>query len=338
MTRTRVAALLIATSIVLVGAACADRGSGRASDAPADVVSSTTSPSGSSIDPAPTLSDGPMAVGITVIHLTDPSRPLKARGDRPASTERSFDVVVRYPIAGAAGAGESVDATPLGPAPLVVFAQGFATSTATYATLLHEIAASGFVVAAPEFPMTSAAIAGIPEEIDLIDEPRDLSFVIGSMTAEDRSPLLASMVRSGPVALIGHSDGAQAALLCAYAPRYGDGRVGAVIALSGRLDAYGGTWFSTPSAPLLAIHGMADEINPLSRSRELVDADPFPAMVVAVTGASHLGVATDPRFVPDVARLIVDDLRWRLLAESGAREATLDDAKAPPFVLLASHD
>lgn len=320
---------------LLVGVSCGDGGSREGSAPSADPIG----PSTSMVAPATTSPlEGPAAVGITTIHLTDPSRPLKARGGRPSATSRSFDVVMRYPIAGVPGVGETLDAAPLGAAPLVVFAHGFAAETETYAALLHEIAASGFVVAAPEFPMTSAAIDGAPDEMDLVEEPRDLSFIIDSLTSDPRPANLGSMVRQGPVGLVGHSDGAQAVLLCAYAPRYRDDRVGAVVALSGRLDAFGGRWFSAPSAPLLAIHGSADGINPIDRSRELVEADPYPAMFVSAEGGSHLEIASDPRFVPAVARLIADDLRWRLMDAPGARGATSSDASVAPLELVAIHD
>src|SRR5438876_4317084 len=56
---------------------------------------------------------------------------------------RSFGVTIWYP-------------TGPGPHPLVVLAHGFGSSASTYETMEGQLAASGFVVAAPDFPFTSS--------------------------------------------------------------------------------------------------------------------------------------------------------------------------------------
>ncbi|HZC30192.1 MAG TPA: hypothetical protein VE261_01660, partial [Gaiellaceae bacterium] len=67
------------------------------------------------------------------------------------------------------------------PAPLVVFAHGFALTPGTYASLLTAWARAGFVVAAPAFPVEKANAPGGPDENDLVHEPADIRFVIGKL-------------------------------------------------------------------------------------------------------------------------------------------------------------
>ena len=223
----------------------------------------------------------------------------------------TLPVTVRYPTVGVAGAGEYVDASPAGSAPLIVFAHGFDTTEDTYRLLLHDLAAAGFIVAAPDFPLSTSAASGSPVEGDEGEQAGDISFVIDRLLAGDAGPALTAAVRPGPVGVVGHSDGAVTALLAAFSPAYADDRIGAVVDVSGAFDDYGGRWFTTADPPLLALHGADDELNPVSRDETLVDSDPGAATLVVVDGASHLGTVTGIT-EPAVARLIVDDLAWRL--------------------------
>lgn len=279
--------------------------------------------------------ENPSAVGVTVMTFTDLTRSTAARGDREALNTRPLTVVVRYPTVGMPGEDELVDAPAYEPAPLVLFAHGFDISTNRYASLLHDIAAAGFVVAAPEFPMSSTVFDGAPDEYDIPEQARDLSFLITAMTGPDTPPFMSELVAPGPVGVLGHSDGAVTALLAGYAPRYDDSRIAAVVAVSGDFDTFGGEWFTTNDPPLLAIHGEYDEINPFESSELLVSNDPGEAMLVAVQGASHLGAVTDPENVPSVAKLISYNFRWRLGGSASAKLATYETASTPPLKLVS---
>ena len=62
--------------------------------------------------------------------------------------------------------------------PLIVFAHGFDVGPGIYAALLDAWAAHGYVVAAPEFPLTDPAVAGASlDENDINNQPADLRFV-----------------------------------------------------------------------------------------------------------------------------------------------------------------
>ncbi len=280
--------------------------------------------------------DQQTAVGVSVMTFTDLTRTTPARGDREALASRPLTVVVRYPTPGMPSADETPDAPAYIPAPLILFAHGFDISTDAYALLLHELAADGYVVAAPEFPMSSTVFEGAPDEYDVPEQSRDLSFLITAMTGPDAPAQLTEMIAPGPVGLVGHSDGAVTALLTAYAPRYSDSRVGAVAAISGDFDTFGGEWFTTNDPPLLAIHGEYDEINPFESSELLVSNDPGEAMLVSVMGASHLGSVTGTETAPSVARLLAFNFAWRLGGSASAEASTYASAAIPPLQLVAS--
>ena len=65
-----------------------------------------------------------------------------------------------------------------GPWPLLVFAHGFATNPDAYTPLLTAWAAAGYVVAAPEFPISGSDFPGPARQDDIPEQARDLSAVI----------------------------------------------------------------------------------------------------------------------------------------------------------------
>ena len=349
LTRTRRRALLLGAAVALValgvgGSAVIRRGS--APGVAGTAAASGPAPTGTSITPAPQSTgttavplpsqSAAHAVGVTSFALVDTTRSTGARGETPATSSRTVPVTVRYPVAGVAGPDEQDDAAPVGPVPLIVFAHGFDTSQATYAALLHDLASAGFVVAAPDFPLSTSAAPGAAVEGDEGEQARDVSLVIDRLTDGVSSPAIAATLRPGPVGVVGHSDGAVTVLLAAYSPAYADPRIGAVVDVSGGFDDFGGTWFSTHDPPLLSLHGGADELNPLSADQELVAADPGPAVLVRVDGASHLGALTGSA-EGAVARLVADDLAWRLEGAPGGEVGVAADEAVAPLHLDSAH-
>jgi fermentation-respiration switch protein FrsA (DUF1100 family) len=200
-----------------------------------------------------------------------------------ASRGRRLVTIVRYPRAP-------------GTFPLVVFGHGFAVTPAPYAALLRAWARAGYVVAAPIFPLGNANAPGGPNERDLVNQPRDMSFVITRL--ESASPALAGplagKIDPRRIAVSGQSDGGDTALAIAYDPRFRDRRIGAAMILSGAEIPYlSAVRFSSPAPPLLATQGTADTINPPPLTYTFFDAAPAPKYLVKLLGAPHLGPYTD---------------------------------------------
>ena len=153
--------------------------------------------------------------------------------------------------------------------PLVVFAHGFGASAASYAPLEQAVAAAGFVVVAPDFPLSSGAVTGNPVR-DPVEQATDLSFLIDVMLDPAARPAeLAGVIANAPVGVIGHSDGGITAAGIAFNSSHADPRIGAAAVLSGANIAFPGAWFAGPSPALLAIHGDADAVNPYWASEAL---------------------------------------------------------------------
>ena len=189
---------------------------------------------------------------------------------------RPLPTVVRYP-------------TGRGPYPLVVFAHGFSLTPGAYSALLDSWARAGFVVAAPIFPLTNARAPGGLNESDIINQPRDVSFVISqllALSARSHGPL-AGKIDGARIAVAGQSDGGVTALAVADDSRFRDPRIAAVIVMSGaRLGGMGA--FPRHGPPLLALQGTADTLNLPSDTEAYFSLAPRPKFLVWLLGAQHL--------------------------------------------------
>jgi dienelactone hydrolase len=234
----------------------------------------------------------PYAVGERVITLVDPSRTVTFPGHAPQP--RTLVTVVRYPAQGPPGAMDIRDAAPdraSGPFPLVVFGHGFAVTPATYYRLLRAWAQAGYVVAAPVFPLENANAPGGPNEADLVNQPRDMSFVISQLLAANASryALLADTIDPRQIAVSGQSDGGETALAVSYDKYYRDSRVRAAVILSGaEIPSVASLAFPAGAPPLLAAQGTADVINRPANTYAFFDIAHRPKFLLELIGAPHL--------------------------------------------------
>jgi fermentation-respiration switch protein FrsA (DUF1100 family) len=215
------------------------------------------------------------AIVLRSFHYVDSSRVAHFRNGTDGP--RRLLTYVRYPRSGHA------------PFPLIVFAHGFTSTPATYARLLDAWTRAGYVVAAPVFPVENANAPGGPDENDLINEPRDISFVVSQLLAANTNPAspLDGLIEPGEIAVAGHSDGAEAALAAAYDHRFADPRFRAAVILSGGELGGRTTWFGSDRSPLLAVQGTADAINPPRYTTHFFRAAQPPKFLLELLRGGH---------------------------------------------------
>jgi dienelactone hydrolase len=240
-------------------------------------------------------------------------------GYRPAGqpARRVLRVFVSYPaVPRAAGDPRR------GLFPLVVFAPGYRQCAAVYRVLLREWASAGYVVAAVQFPRTNCHVAA-PDEADLVNQPADMSEVIGRLVAAGRRPgdRLSGLVDGARVAVAGHSDGGDTVAAMVASTCCRDRRVSAAVVLAGaEWAAMPGRYFAAPTVPMLFVQGTADTWNPQSASLQLYQADTRGRRYyLALPGVGHFTPyegGGPPE--PVVARVTVDFLDRYLAGQAGA--------------------
>lgn len=255
----------------------------------------------------------------TTVPLVDTSRPTVS-GGRTLSSSRPLTTLVWAP------------AVP-GRWPLVVFGHGFQVGPGPYTALLQAWAADGYVVAAPELPLSDQAVAGANlDEGDIDNEPGDLRFVIDALVAPTSA--LATRIDPTRVGLAGHSDGAEAALSEAITPApVGEPRVRAVIAMSVS-PIPGTTRLANP--PILFTQGDADAVNPYSEGRRTFSQAAGPKYFLTLLGGGHLPpLEGGSAWLPTIVATSEEFLQL-FLAGTGSGGALMIAGNHPPLTTLES--
>jgi dienelactone hydrolase len=227
------------------------------------------------LSPIPT---GTHSVATRQFTFTDLSRATPPYGSFPGSSSRRLPTTVWYPSDGG------------GPFPLVVFAPGYGATPATYAPLITRIAAAGYVVAAPTYPLLSGQPAGPTDTVGWDDLAPDTWFVTSQVLERSAAgdAAIGGLIDPDRIAVAGHSDGAAIAFQDGYVPYKLDWRVRAVISYAADLQYYGP--YQPNQRPILHFLSDQDVYNPygdaIGWDRGVLQQ---PKTVVSLWNASHAG-------------------------------------------------
>jgi dienelactone hydrolase len=205
-------------------------------------------------DAVPASGPREVEVGRVELKLVDTSRKTPADDHRHLAEQpsRTLPTVVLYP-------------TGKGPFPLVVFAHGHSRDAHEYEGLLRSWVQHGYVVAAPNFPLSTGAEATPDDTMsyaDVVSQPGDLSFVIGELPKHHE---LTGRIDPAHVAAVGHSLGGITVLRMRNDTCCTDTRVDAAVAIAG-VPLGEGTQVTANATPLLLIHSAKDPTVPVSGS------------------------------------------------------------------------
>ena len=303
------------------------RATRRAEDTTTTVAPTTTT--------APPIT-GTFLVGKTHQTFVDPTRSTPARGGSPSVSSRTIVTTIYYPTTLAPSASDPTPPVAPGPFPLIVFAHGYAIDAAAYAPLLEDIAAGGFVVAAPDFPGTSTAYAGDAIRSDSLQQPGDISFVITSMiNLSATAGPLSNSVNPAAVGDAGQSDGGVTAAAAAYNTCCIDPRIKAASILTGGAFGFDGQWFPPGTPPVLFVHATADEVNPYRASTSMFEQAQSPKYLLTIEGGSHLEVYVDPPWEEHVANTMVAFFDLYLKSDPSAAERLTAEGNQSGYTLQA---
>jgi len=312
-----------------------------ATTACSDDSSDADEPPTTTTEPAPIPDRRPFGVGSHTETLVDDSRTTPAFPDKgiEAAGDRTIGLTVLYPtdaeepptddggiVDGIDPPPDTDDATPAeGPFPLLVFAHGWNGSGDSLVAPAKRWASAGYVVALPTFPLSQE---GIATDVDVANQPGDVSFVIDTLLerSDDPDGPLAGSIDADRIAVGGHSLGSATVFgfenSCCEDPR-----VKAIVAVSGGPLPYPtGTYDAEFATPMLLVHGGEDPgVNPAISEAVFIQTPGKMALLMldAGTHTSHFGGADgavlDEVLVAFLDReLDVDSTAWDGLEEEVA--------------------
>jgi len=125
---------------------------------------------------------GPYPVGVKTFTYVDPSRSTDPSGSYPGAPDRTLVTEVWYP-AQTAGRDELLDPNS-GPYPVVVHSHGFLDSRVGLLYLTEHLASRGYIVAAPDYPLSNGGLGEDATVEDVGNQTDDWSFVLDQVLAE----------------------------------------------------------------------------------------------------------------------------------------------------------
>jgi dienelactone hydrolase len=211
-----------------------------------------------------------------------------------------------------------------------------------YAEQIPTWAADGFVVAAPEFPLTNRDVPGARSNFtDVANQPGDVSFVIDQVLAagEDPESPLHGLVDPEAIGAVGHSLGGATTWAVAFHTTVRDDRIDAATVFAGlTLPIPGGELDLGSGLPLLVLHGDADDV-PIDMDRAAYEQAATPKWFVTLHGAEHrLAFTDEPSPYDDlVTRTILDFWHGTLDGDAAALDRVTADA-TDPTLSTVQHD
>ena len=181
--------------------------------------------------PAPARDAG-FAIGARQASFVDETRPIKASMGFAGATTRRIDVRIWYPADRTAKA----DPAPLargGPFPLVIYSHGTFGSADNAMHIVEHLVRSGYLVAAPDYPLTSnAAFTGVrfADISDVAEQTRDIRFIIDRLLAD---PVLGRVIDARKIGTTGHSLGAVTSYFTSFGAQTRDPRIAATALIAG---------------------------------------------------------------------------------------------------------
>lgn len=321
------AAALIA-AVALFAAGCGDDGADRATPSTtisaSGVATTTTSPTTVTTVTSPPVvtttqapTGPPFDVESTATSFVDASRILPAGAQTEQEPVREIDVWIDAPLTDE-------------PRPLVILAHGLTGHPRSHQMMRTHLAAEGFVVVAPAFPLTNTDVAGgFANAGDTEQQVRDVTFLIDTVLAD---PDLGPRIDQARIGMVGHSLGGLTTAGAALAPT-GDERISAAVVMSA------GFGQARPDVAVMVVHGDRDLVVPYESSETSYSILTGRRMFVTLVGGDHsAGILDDSTDLGDALRGLSTAFLAHELEEDGDAVFAFDDLPLDSVRIQAATD
>ncbi|RBP51241.1 alpha/beta hydrolase family protein [Arenicella xantha] len=179
--------------------------------------------------------------------------------------------------------------------PLIVYSHGFGGNQKESSHVTKYLAGIGYVVAAVDFPLSNTrSPAGIPQLLDVVNQPADVRAVIDHVLAlnEDPNSELYQRIDSSNIGAMGLSLGGLTTALAAFHPDLMDKRIKAAVMMAPPLEAFSDQFFNrNVEVASLLISGSMDRVVPEpANATQVRDRHPN-GWFLSMDKGTHLGFA-----------------------------------------------
>lgn len=279
---------------------------------------------------------GPYGIGSRTVTLVDTSRATPPNGTYPGAPDRTLETEIWYPAPPEFlnEASNAPVASTGGTFPLIIRAHGFSGYRRDSTYIARHLASWGYVVVAPDFPLSSLGSPGGVTLNDIDQQAGDVSFLIDSLIAAnaDAGHFLFGRVDTTNIGTIGHSLGGATVLLATYHGTVRDPRIKATVALSPLGCVFLDNFFDPASTPLLIQGGTVDMITGYASNQ----VQPYgfvnaPKYFLSLEGGTHLGFSD--RLLFGANENGDDAIGCTLFVQPGGpRPVTLDPGLPPDYL------
>ncbi len=287
---------------------------------------------------------GKFAVGMRTETFVDSTRPTEN-----IAPSRTLKTVIYYPAQGAPTDMPTANAPPDtkgAPYPLILFSHGLGARGVAYENVLKAWASAGYVVAAPDYPLSNTNAPGGAQFgraiADTKNQPTDATFVINQVIKLDKQkPGLGGIIDAKRIGASGHSLGGITTYGLAYSSCCRDKRVKAAIPMSGITGVVEGpeSYFQDGATPLLAVHGNSDGTVPYAADMNGFAKARTPKYFLTFLGAGHVTpfLGGDNASAMALKQSSIDFFNRYLKDDKAALDKLRTDANVPGASSLEEH-
>lgn len=231
---------------------------------------------------------GPYVVGSIDMMFEDSSRPIARTERHSAAPSRQLQTMIYYPASAASSPGTAPPMAAGGPFAMLMYSHGFSSNRDEGALVAKQAASHGYIVVAPNFPLTNTYASDGPDITDSVNQPGDQSFLIDQLVAmsSDSTSMFANAVDESRIGALGVSLGGFTTWLISFHPRLQDPRIKAAMPIAALAYVFSDGFFHTRELPVLVLHGDIDGFVRYEKNarRPLMRAAPNARLLTAVNG------------------------------------------------------